>query len=338
MKKYLRDIMDEANLQDIDVIIDRSMGEDGADGLSVDNIRSKVLDRTGIGPAEPERHRKHRNNGWQRYVAAAACLVLIVSIGIGASLLLDLNGMMPNANKGEDGLPDDLDDIVWGDQPSLGDDSWIEWNGLNLSYGLYDAIRSNEDKNAVFAVQVTKYGELGRESFVYKGRTIAEYQAEANRLAELAWKLSELIKAGHWLKYGEALYTTGTPDGEKWTRELYDETVQFYGKDLLAKYIVDGELLEDKINEDMDALKNERALAEEALSEAQKAYRSQSAIDDKREFEKQGVPVKIINDRLYIFVTEARLAGIKLTDASTYLFSLGVRSSNTDDAAPPPVD
>ncbi len=338
MKKNLRDIMDEANVRDVDVIIEESMGKVGPEGLSADNIRAKVLQKTGIGPADPVKYKKRRFNGWQRYAAVAACLVFIVSIGIGTSLMLNDKSKGSDVIRGEDEFPYDPDEIIWGDQPPFGEDDWIEWNGLNLSYRLYDTITSNEDGDAIFAVLVTRIGESDRDSFVHNGKTIAEYQTEASRLSELGYKLLELQKAGHWLKYGEALYTTGTPDGEKWTKELYDETVKFYGGDLLAKYIVDGELLKDKINEDLAALEIERTLAEAALSEAIQAYKSQNAISDKKEFEKQDMPVKIINDKLYIFVTEAQLSELKLKDASKYLFSLGTRSDKTDDPVPPPVE
>jgi hypothetical protein len=56
------------------------------------------------------------------------------------------------------------------------------------------------------------------------------------------------------LKYGDALYTTGTPDGEKWSQELYEREVALIGEDIIAKYIVDGEFLRDKVEADMEAI------------------------------------------------------------------------------------
>ena len=69
--------------------------------------------------------------------------------------------------------------------------------------------------------------------------------------AQLYDKLGQLLKDGDSLKYGEALYTTGTPDGEKWTKDFYEQRVEFYGEEFLAKYIVNGEFLRDKVVSDM---------------------------------------------------------------------------------------
>ena len=74
--------------------------------------------------------------------------------------------------------------------------------------------------------------------------------------AQLYEKLAQLLKQGDSLKYGEALYTTGTPDGEKWTKELYEQRVEFFGEDLLSKYIVDGEFLRKSVESDMKGLLN----------------------------------------------------------------------------------
>ena len=74
--------------------------------------------------------------------------------------------------------------------------------------------------------------------------------------AQLYEKLAQLLKQGDMLKYGEALYTTGTPDGEKWTKELYEQRVEFFGEDLLSKYIVDGEFLRKSVESDMKGLLN----------------------------------------------------------------------------------
>ena len=72
--------------------------------------------------------------------------------------------------------------------------------------------------------------------------------------AQLYDKLGQLLKQGDSLKYGEALYTTGTPDGEKWTKDFYEQRVDFYGEEFLAKYIANGEFLRDKVVSDMEEL------------------------------------------------------------------------------------
>ena len=91
--------------------------------------------------------------------------------------------------------------------------------------------------------------------FVSKSTTNKSDNIEAvESNAQLYEKLAQLLKQGDSLKYGEALYTTGTPDGEKWTKEFYEQRVEFYGEDLLSKYIVDGEFLRKSVESDMKGL------------------------------------------------------------------------------------
>ena len=91
--------------------------------------------------------------------------------------------------------------------------------------------------------------------FVSKNTTNKSDNIEAAESdAQLYDKLGQLLKQGDSLKYGEALYTTGTPDGEKWTKEFYEQRVEFFGKDLLSKYIVDGEFLRKSVESDMNGL------------------------------------------------------------------------------------
>ena len=86
---------------------------------------------------------------------------------------------------------------------------------------------------------------------VYNGKTISEYEAEADNAEQLINRLGELLKIGDELKYGEALYKTGTPDGKKWAKQLYDETVEHIGKEVLSTYSVNGEFLKEKLSPDM---------------------------------------------------------------------------------------
>ena len=89
----------------------------------------------------------------------------------------------------------------------------------------------------------------GVTDFVYEGRTLAEWIADV----EYEWRLAQLIKVGGAMKYGTALYETGTPDGEKWTKSEYDFEVGYIGEDILARYIVGGELLADELRADYEA-------------------------------------------------------------------------------------
>lgn len=93
--------------------------------------------------------------------------------------------------------------------------------------------------------------DYGFASTSTAAETPDEQEIADNRLYD---KLGHLLKLGDMLKYGEALYTTGTPDGEKWSQELYEQKVAIIGEDIIAKYIVDGEFLRDKVEADMEAI------------------------------------------------------------------------------------
>ena len=88
-------------------------------------------------------------------------------------------------------------------------------------------------------------------SYHYKGETLQQYWNAAE--AERKWpeRMASLYKMGDSLKYGEALYTTGTPDGEKWEEELYREVVTYIGQELLDRFIVEGVFLKEKLWETM---------------------------------------------------------------------------------------
>lgn len=96
------------------------------------------------------------------------------------------------------------------------------------------------DKIAVLAEPVINM------NFVYKGKTMEEYRKEYRKELAIKENLHTLLLYGDLLKYGEALYTTGTPDGTRWAESYYKSTIDTIGEDLLSKYIVNGEFLKEK--------------------------------------------------------------------------------------------
>ena len=115
-----------------------------------------------------------------------------------------------------------------------------KWNDKFITRGLFDALSSDTGEQIPVWMSFTETGD-----FTYKGKNLGEYD-EAQHSEEID-KLDQLLNSGDVLKYGEAVYTTGTPDGTKWGKELYDARVEFFGEELLSKYIVDGEFLKDQL-------------------------------------------------------------------------------------------
>ena len=130
----------------------------------------------------------------------------------------------------------------------------FRWTGLTIGGALRNAIEDNPD--GTFAVIASYRPTTGNiTSFVYEGKTLAELAIAADNERILPEKMAQLLKQGDELKYGTALYETGTPDGIKWDRSRYENQVAFFG-DLLDKYIVDGEFLRDALEKDIAALQS----------------------------------------------------------------------------------
>ena len=217
---------------------------------------------------EYEVEKKHKRKIITRTVTSLCCFCLVALLGIGVwqsdlfksmppTVLGGNNSSLQGTDKTDEGnsnnnesssvIPDAS--VIWGnanDEPE--DMGYIEWNGKNVSSSLYDVLSSERSNNSLIAIGVEF--ELDNK-FVYNGKSIAEYAIEADNERLRYDKLGQLLKLGDSLKYGEALYKTGTPIGEKWTKELYEETVETIGKDLIEKYIVNGEFLKEKLESDI---------------------------------------------------------------------------------------
>ena len=277
-----------------------------------------------------------------RYASLAACLCLL--IGTAAGLVNNQESTLYPTET----LPSvELDQIVWGTENEIfgiTSDSLVEsadsdtfyitdfsmavltQNGWEMTGELHRALKDAQP-NTYLAILVSRsYDYTAMMSFTYQGQSYGEWQVERDIWKTRKQKLSELIKEGEWLKYGEALYTQGTPDGEKWTRELYEERVNFYGAYFLSEYIRNGTLLSDKIAQDMTEAESRLQDIENTVTEAMKAYEMQNAHEDFLKFAKKGVCCAIRGGQLYIFVTPRELNRLYIRGKSEFFLSLADRS------------
>ena len=140
--------------------------------------------------------------------------------------------------------------ILWADS----DDSFNDVENLTTTYQgreccfcLYEVLKDHPADKIAIRVE----GGI-IEDFLYNGKTIEEYREADNQEWWLFQKLSTLIKEGEVLKYGDAVYTTGTPDGEGMVKEFYEERLAWYGEELLSRYIVDGEFLKEELEAEVE--------------------------------------------------------------------------------------
>ena len=276
--------------------------------------------------------KKTRPVVWVRWAAMAACFALIIGLGIGNfNFFKGSNGDLPgeviqSSTQQDTGKTDpDTDSVI--DRPiiwcntngGVEDSGFVEWNGKTITLSLYDALSDEEIKDSLIAISV---GFAIDNNFVYNGKTLADYTSEADAERLLYGKLGQLLKLGDSLKYGDALYTTGTPTGEKWAKELYDETIETIGEDIIAKYIVDGEFLAEKLEADI-AQCSENEPCRIAYDEARNAF-FQVAVDQAvKTLEEQNIKYEKRNGtELVFFITADEFASFSLNNVSHFGLAL----------------
>ena len=216
--------------------------------------------------------------------------------------------------------------VIWADGNSE-DNAMSEWNGKQVSVSLLDAFHNTSDEH-IFAITAS-FLDIDIQ-FLYNGKTLAEYAAEADSERQFPDKLAQLLKEGHSLKYGEALYQSGTPEGEKWVKELYEERVAFYGEELLSKYIVDGVFLQEKVETDLVSAYSEDR-AQKAYKLAYNAYMDQIFDEAQKKLSKQNINYDRVPGANYliIYASEDELASLSLDNISGWFF--GFANKNDSD-------
>lgn len=234
-------------------------------------MKEQIMDSIGriddelIGKTETLRKRKTAKRGWMKWAVPAACACLAVGLWAAGNRQ---PRNMPTAEATEEGTksaqsPTKAPDpaaVIWADNAATEDNGFAEWEGKSVGFGLLSALEAAGPED-VLAIRVRPEFD---GSYTVQGKTLAEYEAEAAEERLLPDKLMQLLKEGGDLKYGTALYETGLPSGEKWAQSLYEERIAYYGSAILEKYVVNGEFLADKLQEDIRTA--------EASDEAQKAY------------------------------------------------------------------
>lgn len=212
------------------------------------------------------------------------------------------------------------------------------WKNKISMYGdLYWAINDNPD--GTFAV-TAKYRPTPQNvtEFTYEGKTLYRLAVEADNERMMPEKMMELLKVGDELKYGTVLYETGTPDGIKWDRALYEETVAYFGN-LLDKYIIDGSFLADQLKNDIEVYDETSAARTYKL--AYNAYLETvlpevTKILSANNIQCERAPYS--TDSLDIVVTAEELENLPLEHMEFWVFSLTNNNLKGSQPANDPVD
>ncbi|MCH5205176.1 MAG: hypothetical protein J1F03_10525 [Oscillospiraceae bacterium] len=238
----------------------------------------------------------------------------------------------------------DFSSVIWAEEgkggiPSGDVGAYVEqdfmrlyWNGKEIYRSLYNAFEEHGD-DTVFAIAARCYPY--DENFVYNGKTLARYNDEEMEIWDKEIRRIQLIKVGDSLKYGEALITTGTPDGERWDEELYYRTVSEIGEEILSEYIVDGEFLKDKLERDISDLDNERMALLQSYKQGRDACRKNMFETAAEQITAQGIYLETMYDlgspySLIIFATKDEFAALTFDGMQKWYFALAEKCSDGD--------
>ena len=174
------------------------------------------------------------------------------------------------------------------------------------------------------------------DQFVYQGKSLAEYELEQENHRLLNEKLTLLYKIGDVLKYGEKLYTEGTPDGEKWDQALYEKTLAFLGAEWVSSYIADGVFLREYVASDIKQWEKDAQAVDAARKEAYDAYFRHKIQETAENFVVKNIACERIDgDCLVVFLTREEWMSLTLEDVSYYAFA-AENKAPTDLSAPYP--
>lgn len=188
-----------------------------------------------------------------------------------------------------------------------------KWNGKFVSRMLFSALTENTGEKITVSFDVNPdYG------YVYNGRTLEAISRDMSDVFnETLFKMEELLLTGDAIKYGEVLYTTGTPDGQKWTKEWYEDRLAYFGEELLSKYLVNGEFRKAQLAADLAALKQQyQAAYDEALAACYQAM-TKSIIET---LTAQNIRCRQSNapNRLAMEVTADEFAALNIANVTSY--------------------
>ncbi len=205
---------------------------------------------------------------------------------------------------------DPYDDYETENGISTDSSALIGWKGLRVSVSLSQMLNDSAAQDTPIWIAAVCRNEQIMNDFTYQGQTLQQLNDRRKESRELNDKLGSLLKEGDELCYGEALYLTGSPNGYKWAKSLYDERVAWYGEALLSKYLGDRVFYKDRLQEDITKAKADYRALDAEIEAFWGAFNAHFAALAKAEFEALGVQTQIFQNRCRIQVTPQKFAAI----------------------------
>lgn len=195
-----------------------------------------------------------------------------------------------------------------------------EWReGIEVSPELEGVLESAEDGDVIY--MYAHYDGNPSDDFVYRELTYLEWKNDLNEQRMLSGKLVSLLKDGEYLKHGDALYREGI-NGEKWAKELYESTREYYGEELLSRYIANGELLTNEINVQIASCTVAIENIQAALVELGAQYRIYLAEAELEKFKELAPDAEIKHESIHFSMTKEEFSNLTLESKEMYLFCL----------------
>ena len=196
----------------------------------------------------------------------------------------------------------------------------VLWNSTKVSSVLKSELTKAKSTDR-FALRINVNTNIS-DSYVYNGVTYEDYRSNKLELENLYYKLRNFSKKGQYLKYGKDIYLTGAPDGEIWTEEYYNYHIEYYGSELLDKYIVNSVFLEEKLLEDMSEAFNEFKRIEKLLPEIEITCRETITSDIAKILQDLGFECTTQYKTIYLIITKEDLAALKFDEKHRCTFLL----------------
>ena len=212
--------------------------------------------------------------------------------------------------------------------PVTDDCALMWWKNKFTVYGsLYRVLTDTPDTELAIRAEY-RPAVVDVTNFRYEGKTLLEwYEYDNDQMYERMWTL---YKIGDELKYGEALYTEGSPEGYKWDKNLYAEQVAYFGEELINEYIKNGEFDSERLKADIDAYEDNDV---KMYPIAYSAYLASVMPKCAAKLTSNNVRCALNADNtLTIYVTAAQFENLPLDDLGNWTFRLAGETNAPSDA------